>query len=357
MRLSLIGDQDQDKLLDLIYRSPLRSSRNLIGEIVKTIIDTRDLAPELRLQAWQNMIRDVYVNLDVTAEDASACEGRVRVASFGAVKLTETAGFPQRFIRRKAHLATLDKDCFYMQFLKRGVMQIVQRNSAVVSHPGAGCLISASDPYDAIYRTRAQAFYLELPREPFLARFPAAARPAPNTVLRTGSGMGRVAAEFCDVLVKESAVLPDSARDNLGEQIMDIVALALDGCTTDGAETSVQHARLRSIKAFIDENLANPGLSLGLIAKRNDVSLSYLHHLFKDSGESAWEWIWLRRLQCCYAMITLPEHAQTSITDIAYSMGFSSSSHFSTSFRKTFGIRPSDLRRPRRAGQGDERNG
>lgn len=303
------------------------------------------------------MIRDVCVHLDVTVDDISACEGRVRVAGFGAVKLTETTGFPQRFIRQKSHLATLDKDCFYMQFLKRGAMRIVQRNLAVVSHPGAGCLISACDPYDAIYRTKAQALYLELPRERFLARFPAGARPEPNTILRTGSGMGRVAAEFCDVLVKESAVLTDSARHKLGEQIMDILALALDGCETDGAETSIRQARLRLIKAFIDENLANPRLSLALIAKHADVSLSYLHHLFKDSGESASAWIWLRRLQRCYEMITLPEHAQTSITDIAYSMGFSSSSHFSTLFRETFGIRPSDLRRPRRERRHDERKG
>jgi AraC-like DNA-binding protein len=166
-----------------------------------------------------------------------------------------------------------------------------------------------------------------------------------------------VAAEFCDILVKESAALPHCARDNLGEQIMDILTLALDGCETDGAETSIQRARLRSIKAFIDENLANPSLSLALIAKRMDVSLSYLHYLFKSSGESASEWIWLRRLQRCYEMITLAEHARTSITDIAYSMGFSGSSHFSNLFRETFGIRPSDLRRPRREGRGDERNG
>jgi hypothetical protein len=39
-----------------------------------------------------------------------------------------------------------------------------------------------------------------------------------------------------------------------------------------------------------------------------DVSLSYLHHLFKGSGESASEWIWLRRLQRCYEMITLAVH-------------------------------------------------
>jgi AraC-like DNA-binding protein len=312
---------------------------------METIFDTRNMDPKHRFRAWQEMIRDVYVNLDVMADDTSACEGRVRAASFGAVKVTETTGFPQRFVRRKSHLATLDKDCFYMQFLKRGAMHIVQRNSTVVSHPGAGCLISASDPYDAVYRTDAQALYLEIPREPFLARFPADALPAPNTILRTGSGMGRVAAEFCDVLVKESAVLPESTRRNLGEQIMDILALALDGCQIDGAETSIQSARLRSIKAFIDENLADPGLSLAVIGKRTGVSLSYLHRLFKDSGGSVSEWIWLRRLQRCYEMITQPELARTSITDIAYSMGFSSSSHFSNLFRETFGLRPSDLRR------------
>lgn len=168
--------------------------------------------------------------------------------------------------------------------------------------------------------------------------------------------MGRVAAEFCDVLVKENAALLPYARDALGEQIMDILALALQGCEADCAETSIQRARLRLIKAFIDENLADPRLSLALIAKRMEVSLSYLHHLFKGSGGSASEWIWLRRLQRCYEMITLAEHAETSITDIAYSMGFGSSSHFSNRFRETFGIRPSDLRRPSRAGQGHGRN-
>ena len=163
---------------------------------METIFDTRDFAPELRFRAWQEMICDVYVHLDVTADDTSACEGRVRVASFGAVKLTETTGFPQRFMRRKSHLAALDKDCFYMQFLKRGAMHVVQRNSTVVSHPGAGCLISASDPYDAIYRTNGPGFLpgassravsRALPR-----RRSAPAKHDLKDRLRAGSGGGRV---------------------------------------------------------------------------------------------------------------------------------------------------------------------
>ena len=315
---------------------------------METVFDTQTLAPERRFGAWQEMINDVYVHLDVSTEEPGACEGRVRVAEFGSVKLTETTGFPQRFMRRTSHLSTFDKDCFYMQFIKRGTMQILQRDSTVVSHPGAGCLISACDPYDAIYRTKAQALYLEIPRQPFFERFRARSRPAPNTILRTGSGLGRIAAEFCDVLVKESAALPAAAKAGLGEQIIDVLALALEGCEIDGAESSIQSARLRSIKAFIDENLANPKLSPAMIAKRNDVSLSYLHHLFKASGQTVSEWTQLRRLQRCYDMIGLPDYAHISITDIAYSMGFSSSSHFSNIFRERFGCRPSDLRRPRR---------
>jgi AraC-like DNA-binding protein len=313
---------------------------------VETVFDTRELAPERRFRAWQEMICDVYVHLDVATDDPSGCEGRVRQTQFGAVKLTETTGFPQRFMRRKSHLAKFDKDCFYMQFIRRGAMQIVQRNTTVMSHPGAGVFISACDPYEAIYRTKAQALYLEIPRADFLSRFPTGRLPAPNTVLKTASGMGRIAAEFCESLVRENAALSDRSREALGAQIMDIVAAALDGCETDGAERSIRRARLHSIKSFIDDNLGNPTLSPAFIAKHCDVSVSYLHHLFKDSGDSVSEWIWLRRLQRCHEMIMQPAYASASITEIAYSMGFSSSSHFSGLFKSRFGFRPSDLRRP-----------
>ena len=57
------------------------------------------------------------------------------------------------------------------------------------------------------------------------------------------------------------------------------------------------------------------------------------------------EWIWDRRLQRCYDLLTRPEPRPLSVTEVAYQLGFSSSSHFSTAFRRKFGISPSDLRR------------
>jgi transcriptional regulator GlxA family with amidase domain len=56
------------------------------------------------------------------------------------------------------------------------------------------------------------------------------------------------------------------------------------------------------------------------------------------------EWVRMRRLQRCYDLLTSPLHRTQSVTEIAYALGFSSSSHFSNLFRAHFGLRPSDVR-------------
>jgi len=127
---------------------------------------------------------------------------------------------------------------------------------------------------------------------------------------------------------------------------MDLLALAISGepDRQPAAERSVQRARLRSVKAYIDANLSDPNLSLAAIAQKNGISLRYLHQLFRLMDMSASEWLRLRRLQRCHDLLSSPQHATRSITEIAYSMGFSSSSRFSNLFREQFGLRPSDVR-------------
>jgi len=68
------------------------------------------------------MICVVYAHLDArrTAHPAKAA---IRVVGFGAVKLTETTGCPKCFVRRKPHLAALDKDCFCSELLKRSPLR------------------------------------------------------------------------------------------------------------------------------------------------------------------------------------------------------------------------------------------
>jgi len=128
---------------------------------------------------------------------------------------------------------------------------------------------------------------------------------------------------------------------------MDVLALAIDMGDKDefSEDATARKARLRSVKVWIEEHLTDPDLSLERIAKNNGVSLRHLHYLFRLTDVSVSEWILDRRLQRCYDVLTRPELRSLSITEVAYQLGFSSSSYFSTVFRRKFGHSPSDLRR------------
>ncbi len=310
------------------------------------VFSTEGIEPSRRYAAWQGAICDVYVHVDVNAEKRSDYQGFIREARFGAITMTDVLLSEQRISRRERHIAKLDKDCYYVEFIQQGQINILQAGQTLLSNPGVGAIFSASDAYDLECVGKVRSLYLEIPRQEFAARFRQDRIPVATTIA-TGRGLGRIAAEFCTTLASEGSSLDEVARTRLGDELMDVLALALDMGDRDelSEDATAQRARLRSVKAWIEEHLTDPDLSLEKIAKSNGISLRHLHYLFRLAEVSVSEWILDRRLQRGYDVLTRPESRSLSVTEVAYRLGFSSSSHFSTVFRRKFGHRPSDLRR------------
>ena len=310
------------------------------------VFTTEDLEPSKRYAAWQGAICDVYVHVDVNAEKRSDYQGFIREARFGSVTMTDVLVSEQRITRRERHIAKLDKDCYYVEFVQQGKVNILQAGQTLLSHPGVGAIFSASEAYDLECVGRVRSLYLEIPRKEFSSRFNESGIPVAATIA-TGRGLGRIAAEFCAMLASEGSSLEETVRIRLGDELMDVLALALDmGDKDDFSEdATAQKARLRSVKAWIEEHLADPDLSLEKIAKSNGVSLRHLHYLFRLTDLSVSEWILDRRLLRCHDALIRPELRSLSVTEVAYRFGFRSSSHFSTVFRRKFGHSPSELRR------------
>jgi AraC-like DNA-binding protein len=310
------------------------------------VFTTEDFEPSKRYAAWQGAICDVYVHVDVNAEKRSDYQGFIREAKFGAVTMTDVLLSEQRITRRERHIAKLDKDCYYVEFVQQGQINVLQAGQALLTNPSVGAIFSASEAYDLECMGKVRSLYLEIPRVEFASRFNASKIPVAMT-MATGRGLGRIAAEFCATLASEGSPLDEVARARLGDELMDVLALALDMGDRDelSEDATAQKARLRSVKAWIEEHLIDPDLSLERIAKNNGVSLRHLHYLFRLTEVSASEWILDRRLQRCYDMLTRPELRSLSVTEVAYRCGFRSSSHFSTAFRRRFGHSPSELRK------------
>ncbi len=65
---------------------------------------------------------------------------------------------------------------------------------------------------------------------------------------------------------------------------------------------------------------------------------------FADEGLSITEFIWIERLDQCRRELEEAAPPGRTITEVAFSWGFNSSSHFSRLFKKRFGAPPSRTR-------------
>ena len=102
---------------------------------------------------------------------------------------------------------------------------------------------------------------------------------------------------------------------------------------------------LERVKAFIAHNLSRPDLSVELIARRMGCSQRYVYRAFDQHGTTPSDYVWGLRLEHARACLERQDQRARSITDVAFSLGFSSTSHFSRAFRQRHGMTPSDCRR------------
>ena len=103
--------------------------------------------------------------------------------------------------------------------------------------------------------------------------------------------------------------------------------------------------RIIGILDFIDQNFQRK-LLLGEIAQRENLSLSYLSHLFKDTlGLSFQEYLNHKRFE--YACRLLFSTDRT-ILDISISSGFSDARYFNDTFAAQYGCTPKEYRKGRK---------
>jgi len=75
------------------------------------------------------------------------------------------------------------------------------------------------------------------------------------------------------------------------------------------------------------------------------MSLRSVHRAFAtDPAGSASRYVWMRRVERCADDLRDPGQAHRPITDICFSWGFNSTSHFSRLFKERFGVTPRGYR-------------
>jgi AraC-like DNA-binding protein len=312
---------------------------------LKTVFSTGNIEKTKRFVSWQEALCEHYLRVDTLSQNPSDYEGFLKKSVLGPVILSEVFLSTQDITRNRHHIALLDKDCFYLMFPSLGSLLVEQSGKQQVSTPGTAVLFDATKPYRLRCRDYLQSMYVELPRSILTDRCPIDKLESVPGLSFT-DGLGWAVAEFCRLIALEADLLGDDVAPKLAMEIADILALYIDADhnhqPTD--ESLSGKFRLQLVKSYISSRLDDPDLSPEVIAKDNRISVRYLHYLFKSTGMSVSEWVRQQRLEKCHQKLTNPKFDEDSITDIAFSLGFNSSSHFTRLFKQKFGMSPRYIR-------------
>jgi AraC-like DNA-binding protein len=93
----------------------------------------------------------------------------------------------------------------------------------------------------------------------------------------------------------------------------------------------------RAVEAAGDEPLGMADLCRQVGASRRSLEAVIRQH----TGKSPWEYLRWRRLWRAHAMLRRPESDDTTVTDVAFRLGFWHLSRFAATYTATFGERPS----------------
>ena len=103
---------------------------------------------------------------------------------------------------------------------------------------------------------------------------------------------------------------------------------------------------MERVMKYMNEHLADPDLNVEKLTEDVGISRAQLHRKLKEiAGVSAGEFIRNLRLEQAARLI---EEGQINITQVAYSVGFSNQTHFSTVFKKHYGMSPSEYAETKR---------
>lgn len=168
----------------------------------------------------------------------------------------------------------------------------------------------------------------------------------PNYIVPSEIPQARLLAHYAST-IRRDAPRTKKAGEIASRHIYDLAALVLDDFVRGGAErneTSITAARLKLVKQDILDRLAEPGLSIDAVARRQGISPRYVQRLFENEGTSFSDFVRAGRLDLAFRLLSDRERLPIAIAAIAYEAGFSDVSAFNRAFRQRFDVTPSEIR-------------
>lgn len=315
-----------------------------------TSFSTASVPPPERAGFWGDISSRFFVKLDCHLGESSRSgrldgfEAHLKHSHFANLDLIDLQASPHSVERRAC--AGSDQHYFILSLVTRGVCELTQDDRRCTAGAGDIVLYDTRRPYTIVLPQAFRMCSLRIPQDTLRLYNPAAER-AVSRPLTSADAIGRIVGGLMLTLFEEQEHVAEFGEDAMARPLLEMLSLGLQSLAkgeVDGSCNRLMQFHLERIKRLIDANLAEPLLSVEWIAEQLKMSVSSVHRVFARQPVSASEYIWAKRLELCRLALANPCLRERSISDIAYSWGFSSNAHFSRVFKRHLGMTPRDYR-------------
>jgi AraC-like DNA-binding protein len=298
-------------------------------------MDLSRVAESERVAVWSRWSAETFSNILVSDCPGGALDGFIRGVRLGAGRLLKVRSPGRRLIRKAVPQV---EPALTVVLQLTGVSHIDQEMRSCALTAGDISVTDGKYPFQQQISYASELMLLQLPRETAVGRYPAllqsSAQAHPACQPAAALLRGALEAAF------ETAVhLSAAQRERLCHALFALATLLSDD---HAAPASGDHYRQQAALTEIEEHLGESAICAQFLAARVGLSRRRLDEIFvKNFGRPIAAYIWERRLERAKDMLHDDSCMSQTITEIAFSVGFENTSHFSRAFKNRFGTAPS----------------
>lgn len=312
---------------------------------MKVVLSTDDVHVRDRLSLWRERVSEAAIAHDFDSHVGQEFRGTISVGKLGVLDLTLMESDPCVVRRTDQCIARATDDDVLLILQLNGSLILHQDGRDAATQPNDLFLLDPYRPFSVEVTQSMSVLLVKAPRWELQGRLGdmslLTARP-----ITSSEPMTALASGFLAMLPNRLCALDAATGAKVAQHVLDLVSLAFGRQlqTGDVALSSSRMTTLVRLKAMIEARLCDPGLRPARAAEAAGISVRYANALLGHEGTSLERFIMLRRLVHCRRALEDPTQANRTISDIAYSLGFSDMSHFTRRFKGQFGCSPSACR-------------
>jgi AraC-like DNA-binding protein len=299
-----------------------------------------------RLTYWNDIHWSTFAPLEFKPVDRDTFDAAFSIDALGPISFARTYAHPAAIIHTEKHVKLTHERRVFLGMPIEGRVRSCHYGHDVLLEEGDFVLSDYSAPSRTLLMGPNYSYGLSFSYDT-LIRF----IPSPEAIFGRrvcgSDGLGHtVGALVRSLWTQVERGVPTHFGPGLAKNVLEVVAAAYAmQYAAEVAECSVASGRRGQIKRFIETHLREADLTATAVADGLGISPRYVRMVFSAEKESVLDYILRRRLEESAMQLTSAPLASRSITDVAFECGFSSMAHFTRSFKKRYGMTPSEYKR------------